>query len=107
MSHDKTKSLPPGIIKACAGLVESVRREPWRGYIIQAEDAIGRNYADNPSAQRTRANLVEAVKLNLVNRKDNPYERLVRQYGLPVDYKAFHREKIRFCRRLAELCGWL
>lgn len=105
--HNDIEKLPAGIIKACAGIVESVAHEPWRSFILEAEKVIGRNYADNPAAQRTRAALVEAVKLNLVNRKDNSYERLARRYSLPIDYKAFHREKIRFCRRLAELCGWL
>lgn len=100
-------AVPPGIVKACAGVVEAVTREPWCGYVREAEEAIGRNFADDAKAQRTRAALVEAVKRNLVNRKADPFEQLARRYGLPIDAKAFYREKMRFCRRLAELCGWV
>ena len=95
--------LKAGIVKACAGIVESAEGEPWTSYIRAAEEVVGRNYAQNDRAQRTRAALVEAVKLNLINRKAYPFELLVRRFGLPIDQKTFAKEKYRFCHKLAQL----
>lgn len=100
-------NLPRGVVKACAGIVESAAdTEPYASYIRQAEQMIGRTYGDDDSAQRERARLIEAVKLNLINRYAYPFEALARLFNLPVSLRTFQRDKRRFCFCLASLCGF-
>ena len=90
-------TLPHGIVKACAGVVESVTEEPFRTYVTAAGRVVGVNYALDEAAQRERENLIEAIKYNLVNRYEYPYELLVRRYNLPVSLSTFKREKKKYC----------
>lgn len=99
--------LPSGVVKACAGIVESVAAEPYAGYIKQAETIIGVSYAGDFAAQAERARLVEAIKHNLVNRQEYSYQFLARRYNLPVSLATFKREKRRFCYELAKQCGFI
>lgn len=42
--------LPRGIVRACAGIVESVVEEPYKTYIIAAGRVVGVNYAPDDAA---------------------------------------------------------
>lgn len=99
--------LPQGIVKACAGIVEGARTEPYLSYVSSAENVIGESYADDEKSQNRRRLLIKAVKLNLVNRHENPYELLARKYDLPLSLSSFKREKQKFCFELAVLCGFV
>jgi hypothetical protein len=100
-------NLPRGVVKACAGIVEGAAdTEPYASYIKQAEQVIGHTYGEDEAAQRERVRLIEAVKLNLINRYSYPFETLARQYNLPVSLRTFQRDKRRFCFCLASLCGF-
>lgn len=99
--------LPRGIVKMCAGAVESCTTEPYITYIAQAERVVGRNYALSEQAQQNRQQLVAAVKFSLTNRHDYPFELLKRHYGLCVGQNLFGREKKKFCYELARLCGFI
>lgn len=103
MAHD----LPRGIVRACAGLVESCTAEPYTTYISLAESVVGQNYALGEQAQKNRQQLVAAVKFSLTNRRDYPFQQLKRHFGLCVGYNLFGREKKKFCYELARLCGFL
>lgn len=99
--------LPRGVVKACAGIVEGVFVEPYLTYVKEAERVVGTGYGDSPSAQRDRQLLVEAIKLNLTNRIEYPYELLARRFGLAVSLSTFKREKMKYCYELARLCGFI
>lgn len=95
--------LDDNIVKACAGIVgASPESEPYRTAIQQAEQTIGTDFAMNTQAQEAREQLVKSVKMNLVNRKENPFEDLRRRYDLPIGKKRFTEEKKRFCFYLAK-----
>ena len=106
MTNTSKYTLSRGIVKACAGIVESVDAEPYRTYVIEAGRVVGVGYGLEEAAQKERAKLVEAVKLNLVNRYEYPFESLARKYGLAVSYRTFRREKQKYCYELARLCGF-
>ena len=96
--------LDDNIVKACAGIVGAApTAEPYRSAIQKAEQVIGTDFA--PNAQKTRERLILSVKLNLVNRKENPFEDLRRRYMLPVGKRRFTDEKRRFCYELAKGIG--
>lgn len=98
--------LDDNIVKACAGIVgASPQTEPYRSAIHQAEQVIGTDFA--PGAQQSRMELIKSVKLNLINRKENPFEDLRRRYMLPVGKKQFTDEKKRFCYELAKNLGMI
>ena len=98
--------LDGNIVKACAGIVgASPPTEPYHSAIQQAEQVIGLDFA--PGAQKSRQELIKSVKLNLVNRKENPFEDLRRRYMLPVGKKQFTTEKRRFCYELAKNLGMI
>lgn len=98
--------IPHAIWRTCAGIVEAEQILPaeYRAAIANAEQAVGKNFSPNSQA---RMDLVEAVKLNFVNRKEWPFELLRRRYFLPISYNAFGREKKRFCFALAKELGLL
>lgn len=98
---------PEGIVRACSGIVESVHLSPFCDYIANASLVIGENYATDDTSETERKKLVEAVKLNLINRKEYPYTLLQRKYNLPLDIRSFLWEKRRFVYHLATLCGFL
>lgn len=98
--------LDDNIVKACAGIVgASPESEPYRSAILQAEQTIGADFA--PGAQEARKQLVKSVKLNLINRKENPFGDLRRRYALPVGEKQFAQEKKKFCYQLAKNLGMI
>lgn len=103
----KKNILPRGIVRACAGIVESVVEEPYKTYIIEAGRVVGVNYALDDAAQWEREKLIEAIKCNLVNRYEYPYELLVRRFNLAVSLSTFKREKKKYCYELARLCGFI
>ena len=98
--------LTRGAVKACAGIVECAADiKPYSDYIKMAELAVGRTYSSDPAAQAERARLIEAIKLNLINRREYSFELLARKYSLPVSLSMFKREKYKFCYALAVNCG--
>ena len=101
----REEKLPRGVMRACAGLLESEEAltPAWRRAIGAAENAVGRTYA--PEAEAQRQQLVQAVKLSLVNRKKWPYETLMRGFDRSLSYNAFGREKKKFCYELATAAG--
>ena len=101
----KKYALPSGIVKACSGIVESVTAEPYISHIENAGRVVGSNYALDEKVQKERERLVEAIKLNLINRHEYPFECLARKYCLPVSHSTFKREKMKYCYELARLCG--
>ena len=98
--------IPHAIWRTCAGIVEAEQILPaeYRTAITNAEQSIGQTFSPNSQARR---DLVKAVKLNFVNRKEWPFELLRRRYFLPISYNAFGREKKRFCFALAKELGLL
>lgn len=100
-------TLSRGVVKACAGIVEGVTAEPYITHIANAGRVVGVNYSLDEGAQRERARLIEAIKLNLINRRECPFEYLARRYSLPVSLATFKREKTKYCYTLAVLCGFV
>lgn len=98
--------IPHAVWRTCAGIVEAEQILPssYRQAISNAEQVIGQNFS--PSSQ-ARSDLIEAVKLNFVNRKKWPFELLKRRYTLPLSYNAFGKEKKKFCFALAKELGLL
>ena len=90
-----------GVLRACSGIIESVDSSPYSEYMLLAESAVGRDWA--PAA---RAQLIEAIKLNLINRKEYSFDRLQRRYRLPCCQKTFSRECRLYVRILSGLCGF-
>ena len=110
MKKTKKQKIPApaeGVVRACSGIVESVHIPPYGDYIVSASQVIGENYAADDASEIQRQKLVEAVKLNLINRKEYPYSLLQRKYNLPLDIRSFLWEKRRFIYTLATLCGFL
>ena len=101
------KALPRGIEKACAGIVESVLTHPYVDFIEQASLCVGENYASDFRSENERQRLVEAIKLNMIDRKEYPFSLLQRRYQLPITIRVFLAEKRRFSTELASLCGFL
>ena len=56
--------------------------------------------------EKQQKNLREAIKLNLINRKEYPFEVLQRKYGLPCSQKLFRKESRKFIRIFSGLCGF-
>ncbi len=105
-------TLSRSAVRYCAGIVEctygcpgTFAAELWSGIVARAERVVGSNYGDDPKAQEERARLIEAVKQNLMNRWEHPYEQLARKYELPLSLSSFKREKRKFCYELAKLAG--
>ena len=97
--------LPHWLLRVCAGLLEG-EEEAAEGVaraIRGAENWVGLDYA--PGAQASRAALVQAVKANIRNQKDWPFELLQRHYLLPLSRRQFSREKQLFCQALARGLG--
>lgn len=106
-----TKYLPPalprGINRACSGIVENVTSPPYSDYIDLAGLCVGTNYQCDDDSELQRRQLVEAIKLNLIDRKEYPFSLLQRHFNLPIGIRAFLAEKRKFTHRLAVLCGFL
>ena len=57
-------------------------------------------------AEDERKNLAEAIRLNLINQKEYPFEMLQRKYNLPCSRKVFRREARIYVNVLSGLCGF-
>ena len=98
----KRNYIPPrGIERACGGIIESVKCLPYTDFVKTAEEAVACDWDE-----KQRKNLTEAIKLNLVNQKEYPFDLLQRKYGLPCSRKIFRREARRYVQVLAKLCGF-
>ena len=108
---NNTKELPPplprGIEKACAGIVESVTTVPFVYYIRQAGLCVGENYNASDDSEIQRQKLIQAIHLNMIDRKEYPFSLLQRRFGLPITIRTFLAEKRKFTYKLALLCGFL
>lgn len=97
-------NLPRSVVKTCAGIVEGVRtgeirNAQYTAAVEKAGQVVGKNYA--ATAEGIRRQLVDAVQLNLINRKEYPIERLILERGIPTSYMTFRREQRKYCRALA------
>ena len=99
---------PKGLARLCGSLLQAEGQlsAMQQNAIRKAEQAVGRGYA--PGAQAAKAELVQAVRLNLMNARAWPFALLRRRYLLPLDEAGFRRERAAFCAALAaelELLG--
>ncbi len=103
MYYEKKKDYIPsrGVERACGGIVESVRCQPYTEYMELAESCVARDWDE-----KQRKKLTEAIKLNLINQKEYPFDLLQRKYGLPCSRKIFRRESRRYVQILSGLCGF-
>ena len=90
-----------GIMRACSGIVEAVTNEPYSEYMLLAESCVGRDWDEE-----VRARLIEAIRLNLIDKKLYPFEVLQRKYGLPCCQTTFRREMRKYVQVLSGLCGF-
>ncbi len=90
-----------GVERACGGIIESVKTQPYTEYMELAASCVARGWDE-----KHRKNLAEAIKLNLINQKEYPFELLQRKYELPCGRKTFRRESRRYVRILSGLCGF-
>lgn len=99
--RDKHYRPSRGIERACGGILESVHSWPYTEYMELAGSCVGRDWDE-----KQQKNLCEAIKLNLINRKEYPFEVLQRKYGLPCSQKLFRKESRKFIRIFSGLCGF-
>ena len=90
-----------GIERACGGIIESVKCTPYTDFVKMAEGCVACDWDE-----KQRKNLTEAIKLNLVNQKEYPFDLLQRKYGLPCSRKIFRREARKYVQALAYFCGF-
>lgn len=102
--HD---SLPPGIIKICSGLLESCKKEPYITNIAMAERMVATNYSLSDDDEKKRQKIIEAIKLNLINRKEYNLADLMSVYGITMKKCELRDEQNKFCYALATLCGFI
>ena len=84
------------VYRFCGCIIETdeyLQAEPYHTYIKKAGEIVGITYATNITAQEERDNLVKAIKYNLINRKEYPFEFLLRKYKLPLSHTTFDKEK--------------
>ena len=99
--RDKHYRPSRGIERACGGILESVHSWLYTEYMELAGSCVGRDWDE-----KQQKNLCEAIKLNLINRKEYPFEVLQRKYGLPCSQKLFRKESRKFIRIFSGLCGF-
>ena len=99
--YSKDRIPSRGITRACGGLIESVRTYPYTEYMELAASVVGKDWDE-----KQRKNLTEAIKLNLINSKEYPFDLLQRRYQLPCSRKTFRREARLFVKVLSGLCGF-
>ena len=96
------KKMPShGVTRACGGVLESVRTLPYTQYVAMVDALVGENWEESQ-----RKNLISAIKLNLINQKEYPFDLLQRKYQLPCTRKIFRKESREYVRLLAGLCGF-
>ena len=92
-------TLPPGIVKVCAGLVQSATTEPYLSALCAAEQTLFDKY---PAEQQQEARrLVAAVKVNIRHPRRPSAATLLRQFDLSVSESTFKRYKREYCYVLA------
>lgn len=98
----KTFDLPPGVVKAVAGIVQSVESEPYATALVVAEQAVLDKYsAVNGKTQR---HLIEAIQESLVNKRAGAVT-LIRRYELPMSERTFRRARRYYCWVVAKELG--
>jgi len=101
----KEYKLPRSIVRACSGILEGVKKEPYIQYIAEVEKEIGTKlYEGN---EKRRENFVKAIELNIINNRENTFDMLDRKYELSVSLATFKRHKYKFCWLLAKKCGFI
>jgi hypothetical protein len=98
-SNDRIPSR--GVTRACGGLLESVKTYPYTEYMEMAALTVGKDWEEE-----ARQNLAEAIRLNLINQKEYPFEMLQRRYQLPCSRKVFRKEARIYVNVLSGLCGF-
>ena len=88
-------------MRACGGIVESVKCSPYAEYMLLAGSCLMRDWDE-----KTRENLIEAIRLNIINRKEYPFELLKRKYSLPCSLRTFRAQRSLYIRILSGLCGF-
>ena len=96
-------TLPPGIVKVCAGLVQSAETEPYISAVAQAERSIWISCTAEQAAERQR--LIAAIKENLTKPRNPSIENLLHKHDLHISESTFRRTKRRFCWIIAEELG--
>ena len=99
----RNKRIPPGVMRAVAGILEAVETEPYGTIISEATEVIG----PDVQSEKVRARLIIAVRLNIVNRREWPFDRLQRRYSLPCSHSFFKTQKYRYISEIARRCGML
>lgn len=93
-----------GLYRMISGLLVCSNTPAVVNAINEASAEVGRGrYTEQ--AESHRQALADAVRLNLIDRHEYPYELLVRRYGLCETAAQFREERLQFCRRVAQMCG--
>ena len=93
-----------GLYRMISGLLVCSRVPVVVNAINEASAEVGRGrYTEQ--AETHRQALADAIRLNLIDRHEYPYELLVRRYGLCESPAQFREERLQFCRRVAQMCG--
>lgn len=96
-------TLPPGIVKVCAGLVQGAKTEPYLSALCTAEQMIFDKY---PAGQQDEAHrLAAAIKVNVKHPRRHSVATLLRQFDLNISEKTFRRYKREYCYTLALEAG--
>ena len=82
----------------CRGVLSLARSEPYISAVQAAESEVGQSF--NDGAIELKKSLVEAIKYNLVNQREYPFQLLQAKYSLPMNSAEFTEEKNKFCRAI-------
>ena len=93
-----------GLYRMISGLLVCSHAPAVVNAIEEASAEVGRSRYSQ-EAESHRQALADAVRLNLIDRHEYPYELLVRRYGLCESPAQFREERLQFCRRVAQTCG--
>ena len=93
-----------GLYRMVSGLLVCSHAPAVMNAIDEASAEVGRGRYSQDAEARRQA-LADAVRLNLIDRHEYPYELLVRRYGLCETAAQFREERLQFCRRVAQMCG--
>ena len=96
----KNYTLPPGIVKVCAGLVQSATTEPYTAAVAKAE----KDCCPNIQPEE-RARLAAAIKDNLTKPRHPSIAELLHKSDLHMSESTFRRAKRRFCWIIARDLG--
>ena len=96
-------TLPPGIVKVCAGLVQGGKTEPYLSALCTAEQMIFDKYTAGQQDEAHR--LAAAIKVNVKHPRRPSVATLLRQFDLNISEKTFRRYKREYCYTLALEAG--